>query len=129
MSDSNKTQASAVKNVGAAAREAVAHASSTVTEMAQHAAKEVEHKADDFTGEVGGRIRDLGKQIGSQLPENGVFGGASQAFAKQIQDGGAYLQEAKFQGVVEDLSEVIQRHPIPAVLIALGLGWCLARRM
>ena len=31
------------------------------------------------------------------------------------------------RGVAEDLTNLVRRHPIPSVLIALGVGFCIAR--
>ena len=39
------------------------------------------------------------------------------------------MEEAKLSGITEDIAKLIRRNPIPAVLIAIGLGWCAAGRL
>jgi hypothetical protein len=49
--------------------------------------------------------------------------------AKSVKDGGDYLEHAKLSGVTEDIAQLVRRNPIPAVLIAIGLGWFAAHKL
>jgi hypothetical protein len=40
---------------------------------------------------------------------------------------GTYLQDRGVQGLSEDLTGLIRRYPVPALLIGLGIGYVLGR--
>ncbi|MEK6261651.1 MAG: hypothetical protein AABP62_23880 [Planctomycetota bacterium] len=115
----------AVAAVGAMASQAACDAGA----MASQAACDVGKKADDLTASAGVGIQQWGDRLSKNVPHEGVLGSASQAFAKTIQDGGEYLEDAKLSGMTEDVARLIRRNPIPAVLIAIGLGCLLARSL
>ncbi len=115
----------AASAVGAMASQAACD----VGTMASQAACEVGKRADDVTANAGAGIRGFGDTLAKNTPHSGMLGSASQAVAKTVHDGGEYLEHAKLSGMTEDIVQLIKRNPIPAVCIALGLGWCLASRM
>jgi len=47
--------------------------------------------------------------------------------AQTLESSGRYLQEQGLEGIGEDLSAVIRRHPLPSVLVGICLGFCMAR--
>jgi hypothetical protein len=47
--------------------------------------------------------------------------------AGTLESGGRYLEEQGLGGIAEDVTGLIRRNPIPAVLIGVGLGFMLAR--
>jgi hypothetical protein len=103
------------------------HAVSAVGEMASRAASDVGRKADDLTASAGVGIQELGERLGQKVPHAGYVGSASQAVARTVKEGGEYLEGAKLSGITEDVARVIRRNPIPAILIAIGLGWFVGR--
>ena len=105
------------------------HAATAVGSMAGQAASDVGKKADDLTASAGVGIQGLGDRISKNGPQGGMLGTATQAVAKSVVDGGAYLEDAKLSGFAEDMTQLIRRNPIPAVMIAIGLGWIIASRM
>ena len=111
--------------VGAMASQAACDAGA----MASQAACDVGKKADNLTASAGVGIQQWGDRLSKNAPHDGVVGSASQAFAKTIREGGEYIEDAKLSGITEDLAVLIRRNPIPAVLIALGLGWMVARKL
>ena len=115
----------AASAVGAMASQAACDAGA----MASQAACDVGKKADNLTASAGVGIQQWGDRLSKNVPHDGVLGSASQAFAKTIKDGGEYLEDAKLSGMTEDLAQLVRRNPIPAVLIALGLGWFVGRKM
>lgn len=126
----------AVANVGEAASQAVhvardlaSEAGCAVGTAASQAACEVGRQADDLTASAGAGIKGLGDKLSHNGPQSGMFGQASQAVAKSVHDGGQYIEDAKFTGMVEDVAHLIRRNPIPAVFLAIGLGWVVARKM
>jgi len=105
------------------------HAASAAGSMANQAATEAGRQADDFAARAGSGMRDFGERIAKQAPQQGMFGTASQSAAKALQEGGEYLESEKFSGIVEDMAEMIRRNPLPAILIAVGLGWFIGRKL
>jgi hypothetical protein len=115
----------AAANVGEAASRAV----TTAGEMANQAACNVGHTADDLAASAGAGIKGIGDKLSHNAPHTGMMGSASQAVAQSVHDGGQYMQDAKLSGMVEDVAQIIRRNPFPAVFIAIGLGWFVARKM
>lgn len=111
--------------VGAMASKAACDAGS----MASQAAYDVGKKADNLAASAGAGIHQWGESLGNNAPHGSVLGSASQAVAQSVKDGGDYLEHAKLSGITEDLAHVVRRNPIPAVLIAVGLGWFVARTL
>ncbi len=107
--------------------EMTSHAASAVGEMASQATSDVGKKADDLTASAGAGIQGLGDKLSKNTPHTGLLGDASQAVARKVKDGGEYLSDAKLSGMTEDVAQLIRRHPIPVVLIGIGLGWFLGR--
>ncbi len=104
-------------------------ASCAVGSMASQAACDVGQKANDLTASAGAGLKGLGDKLSQNAPRNGMVGNASQSVAKAVHDGGQYMEDAKFSGMVEDVAQLIRRNPIPAVFLAIGLGWVVARKM
>ncbi len=97
--------------------------------MAGQAAVDVGKKADDIAASAGVGIRHLGDRLDRHGPQQGMLGSASHAVARTVRDGGEYLEDAKFSGAAKDVVALVQRNPIPAVCIAIGLGWLVARQL
>lgn len=116
----------AVAAVGTIASKAASDAGS----MASQAACDVGKKADNLTASAGAGIHQWGDSLSKNAPPHGsVLGSASQAVAQSVKDGGDYLEHAKLSGMTEDIAQVVRRNPIPAVLIAIGLGWFAAHKL
>ncbi len=60
-------------------------------------------------------------------PQDGMLGSASQTIAKTVKDAGEYLEEAGLSGLTKDIGQLVRQNPIPALGIAVGLGWLIAR--
>jgi len=112
-----------VSQVGDKAREAA----SSVGEMASNAASNVGKKAEDLTSSAGSSLRQAGESLSHAAPSGGMFGGAAQTVAQGLKQGGRYLEDAGLSGISEDVTNVIRRNPIPAVMIGIGLGFLLGR--
>jgi len=46
-----------------------------------------------------------------------------------VKSGAKYVQEHSMGDMAGDLGDLIKRNPIPAILVALGLGFLCARAM
>jgi len=100
---------------------------SNVAGRARDAASNVGQKAEDATHAVGSGIESLAGTIRENLPHSGVLGSASSKLASGLENTGRYLKEEGISGMAEDVTNMIRRNPLPAMLIGIGLGFMLAR--
>jgi hypothetical protein len=49
--------------------------------------------------------------------------------ADTLERGGRYLEEEGLRGIGQDLTNVIRRNPIPALLLGIGIGFLIARSL
>jgi hypothetical protein len=102
-------------------------AASTVADKAKDVASAVGDKADSAVSSVGSGMQSLAGTIRDKGPSSGVFGGAASGVANALESSGRYLEEEGLSGAAEDLTNLIRRHPLPAIFIGIGLGYLLAR--
>lgn len=100
-----------------------------LAQKAGEATSYVGKKADDATAAVGAGMKSVASTIRDKGPEKGVLGSANSAVADTLDQGGRYLQEKGLSGIGNDMTEVIRRNPIPAVLVGIGLGYLVARAL
>jgi hypothetical protein len=105
------------------------HAGAAVGAMASQAACEVSKTADDLTACAGAGIQQLANRISVNAPQEGMLRNASQLVASTVKEGGQYLEGAKLSGMTKDVAHVIRRNPITAIMIAIGLGWFVGRKL
>jgi hypothetical protein len=55
------------------------------------------------------------------------MGQATEAVAGGLERSGEYLKDQGFTGMAGDLTEMIKRNPIPALMFGIGVGFILAR--
>jgi ElaB/YqjD/DUF883 family membrane-anchored ribosome-binding protein len=131
---STTTRKDSVQEAADKAKEGAAGVVDKVKDMASQAgqavgsaATTVGHKADAAVGSVGSGMHSLGEKIHEKAPDHGVLGKAADAVANTLEAGGKYLEEKKISGMAGDVTELIRRNPIPALLVGIGLGFLLAR--
>jgi len=112
-----------VASIGETAKDTAA----AVVHSAEDAAAYVGHKADDATTAVGDGLKSLGNTIRAHTPHDGVVGEASAAVANTLESTGRYLKEEGLKGMSEEVTELVRRNPIPALLVAFGAGFLIAR--
>jgi hypothetical protein len=98
-----------------------------LSEKASDLACEAGHQAERAVGAVGSGMQSLAQNIREHSPESGVVGSAASAVADTLERGGRYLETENLRGMGQDLTNLIRRNPIPALLIGVGLGFLLAR--
>jgi len=125
--DKAKDVADKAKEVGSQAMDKAKEAASSVGEMVQNAASTVGRKADDFTSAAGSNIKQFGDTIREHTPKEGILGEASKTVANTTKQVGRYLEEEGLSGMVEDVTNLIKRNPIPAILVGVGLGVLIGR--
>ncbi len=98
-----------------------------VADKARNVASSVGEKADSATQSVGRGMESLAGTIRDRGPQSGFLGGAASGVASALDSSGRYLEEQGLSGIGEDLTNLIRRNPIPAMLSGVGLGFLLAR--
>jgi carbohydrate-selective porin OprB len=117
------------KEVGTQVMDKAREAASSVTEMAGGTATNFGKKADDYAATAGADIRHWGDELAQKGPRDGMLGQASQCVADTLKESGRYLEQHKLSGVAGDVSQLIRSHPVPALLICLGIGFCIGRAL
>jgi hypothetical protein len=84
-------------------------------------------KADNAVESVGGSLKSFAGTLRENLPHQGMLGGATESVAGALESGGRYLEDKGLSGIGADVTDLIKRNPVPAVLLALGLGYLIAR--
>jgi hypothetical protein len=72
-------------------------------------------------------MQSVAETIREHTPDKGVMGAASRAVSDTIAKGGEYLESHQLSGMGSDLTTLIRNNPVPALLIAAGVGFLLAR--
>lgn len=117
------------RDAAVSAGEMASHAASAMGGMASQAVSDVGQKADDLTASAGIGIQELADKINRNAPQAGMLGTASQTVARTVKGSGQYLEDAKLSGITNDVARLIRRNPITTVLIAIGLGWFVGRKL
>jgi len=114
---------SAAQNVGEKARQAGEYAG----EKARQAGEYARDKADSAVSGAGKGMESLAGTIRDRGPQEGLLGKATSGVANTLDSAGRYLDEHGMSGMVDDMTSMIRNHPLPAVLIGVGIGFMLAR--
>lgn len=119
------------RDAAAHAGEAVSHAASAVgqavTQKASDAAHAIGHKAEDATAAVGQGMQTAADKVREYTPDSGVLGSASKGVADAIEGAGKYVEDKNLSGMMDDVTNLVKRNPIPALLVGLGVGFLIGR--
>jgi ElaB/YqjD/DUF883 family membrane-anchored ribosome-binding protein len=74
-------------------------------------------------------MQSLAGSVRDKAPESGMLGQASDYVADTLEQTGRYIQDKNLSGMMDDMTGLIRRNPIPAVLIGLGVGFLLGRAL
>ena len=96
---------------------------------AEDAASYVGQKTGDASAAVGSRLRSLGDTVRDRGPAGGMAGDATSAVADTLESSGRYLQEEGLKEMIEDVTTLIRRNPIPALAIGIAAGYFVGRVM
>jgi vacuolar-type H+-ATPase subunit H len=119
----------AASHAGQALSSAASAAGQAVQQAASSTAHNVGQKAEQATAAVGSGMRSLADTVRHQGPDSGMLGSAKQTVAETLDETGKYIEEKNLKGMVDDVSGLIKRNPLPAVLIGLGIGFLLGRAL
>jgi hypothetical protein len=111
------------------AGQAVSSAATAAGQKAGELASAVGQRADDAVGAVGSGARSLADTVRKQGPHEGMLGTATEKVASGLEQAGKYIEDKQLSGMADDVGSMIKAHPIPAVMIALGVGFLLGRAL
>jgi hypothetical protein len=119
---------------GRSVQEAGKEAAATV----QGVAGQIKDKAEEWASAAGSKIADAKETVGEGIenlggklrgvaPERGRLHDVAESVAGGLETAGQYLQEHDFGEMGENVTDLIRRYPVQAVLVGLGIGFLLAR--
>jgi hypothetical protein len=130
----NVPSTGADRSVGTRAQDAAGNVPDKAKEGAGHVAMKAKDvapaagdKADGAVSSVGSGMQSLAGAIRDKGPSGGILGGAASGVAGALDSGGQYLEQHGLSGVAGDVTNLIRQHPVPALLLGVGLGYVLAR--
>jgi len=84
-------------------------------------------KADDMTESLGTGMKSLAGTIRQQAPAAGTMGQMASGVAQTLEQTGRYLEKEGLSGVADDVQDMVRQHPLPAMLVCLGVGFLMAQ--
>jgi len=115
----------AAHNIADSTRDAASQAGQALSSAASTAGK----KAEEWTNAAGHRVESLADTVRSQGPNSGMLGRASDAVADGLEAAGGYMSEKNLSGMMDDVTSLIKRNPIPALVVGLGIGFLLGKSL
>jgi uncharacterized protein YjbJ (UPF0337 family) len=83
--------------------------------------REYDSKFSSTVTDASAKVYELGQNIADKARA------AQAAMSSQMERATSYWQEKEFRAMADDLVGLVRRHPVPSLLIALGIGYALAR--
>jgi hypothetical protein len=77
---------------------------------------------------TGARLKSVAQALRQRAPAEGIWGKAALAVADGVEGAGTYVEDVTFDRVMDDLTDLIRRHPVHTLLIGAFLGFLLGRR-
>src|SRR5262245_17012599 len=102
-------------------------AASSALKTAGDVASAVGKKAQQATAAVGSGMQSLGETIHESGPRDGIPGRVTGGVADALENTGKYLEEHGLSGIAEDVTNLVRRNPIPALLVGIGIGYLIAK--
>jgi ElaB/YqjD/DUF883 family membrane-anchored ribosome-binding protein len=123
----DKNQREGTENTATSVMDTARNVAENVKDKAKQAGEFVRDKADTAASSAGKGMENLASTIRDKGPREGMLGQATSGVAGALDSTGRYLEEQGVSGMVDDLTSMIKNHPVPAILIGIGLGFLLAR--
>jgi len=115
------------KHIGESITEGAHTAAQTAVQTVENAGTYMGHSAEQATGGLGRGLGNVASTIREHTPKEGMMHSAGEAVAETLESGGRYLEDHKLREIGDDLTNLIRRNPIPALLLGVGVGFILAR--
>jgi len=98
-----------------------------LADAGRSAASAASRAAENASSRTGEGIASLGDKVREYGPNQGMMGQATETVAQTFERTGQYLQNEGFGGIANDLTEMVKRNPLPALMLGIGVGFILAR--
>ena len=98
----------------------------SLVDKAQDIAAAAGEKVDQVTAGAGKGLGTIAEGIRKYSPA-GESGATLNKLADTVETGGQFLQDHHMADFSDELGRLIRNNPMPAVLVALGVGFMLAR--
>jgi len=95
------------------------------TSRAKHESDSMAARVTEVTTLFGRNIRELGGLIREHAPQN--IRSQSEPIARSLQRAGTYLEEKTFDGIAEDVAQVIRKYPMQCLIAGVIIGVLLTR--
>lgn len=99
----------------------------SLSEKASEGASAVRDRADDALESAGEHLHSFGEKMREKGPREGTLGSVNESLAGSIEKAGSYLESHGLGDMTDDLTDLIRRNPIPALLVGIGVGYLIAR--
>ena len=100
----------------------------TLTTKAQELGATAASKASEAVTVVGDQMGSLATVLRDHAPPTGVIATAATTVAGGLESAGSYLHDKAYATLATDLTALVRRYPVQALLAGVGLGYVLARR-
>lgn len=110
-------------------KEAASNVGETLSNAASSAASAASKTAEKVTSATGAGVKHLGETIREKGPQDGVLGSATRAVSNTLEESGKYIEQEGLSGMMDDMTELIRRNPVPAVLVGIGIGFLIGRTL
>jgi hypothetical protein len=121
-----KNQFEDVKRKGEEVKNRVEQAATGVMDKTRQTISAAGDRADAATSAVGEGMTSAAESIRGSMAREGMIGAATEKVASTLESSGRYLQEEGLGGIVEDVTQLVRRNPLPALCLGFGLGFMLA---
>src|SRR6185295_615756 len=81
----------------------------------------VAERVKDTAASLGDKAKDAAHTVAEKAKDVG-----SSVVANSLESTGRYLQEEGLKGIADDMTNMIRRNPIPALLVGVGVGFLIA---
>lgn len=102
---------------------------SQAADRAKDFGKSAANAAEGATSRVGSTVEGMADRLRDSAPREGMVHNAATKVADSLERSGRYLQEEGLAGMADDLTGVIKRYPVPAILIGIGVGYLIAHAL
>jgi len=110
-------------------QEALSKTGEAISHAASAAGQAIGQTAESATAAVGKGMENLAGTVRDSGPQSGMLGTATRTVADGLEGAGKYLEDKNLSGMMDDVSGLIKRNPVPAVLLALGIGFLVGRAL
>lgn len=91
-------------------------------EVGANAGSYLQNNAETLTDTISGGLKATARTIREKGPQDGRLGDATSAVAQTFSNFANYLDGHRVTDITADLSHLIGKNPLPALLVGIGLG-------